>query len=129
MAGWEFGSFDAYLAEYLLGLSNTIVPGAVLVKSKDAVFLRSSSTTVMSVLILTGEFDSTCLDAYTSLFIGATIVCGGICGIFNWFKLLFSGKIVVSGRYHRHARVLEEDYDVQRKVFGHGFHDSIFLGL
>jgi Co/Zn/Cd efflux system component len=53
-------------------------------------FLRSSSTTVMSVLILTGEFDSTCLDAYTSLFIGATIVCGGICGIFNWFKLLFS---------------------------------------
>merc|ERR1712060_216809 len=52
--------------------------------------LRSFSTTVVSVLILTGAFDSTCLDAYTSLFIGATIVCGGLAGIFNWYKLLFS---------------------------------------
>merc|ERR1711897_62671 len=53
-------------------------------------FLRSSSTTVTSVLILTGEFDSTCLDAYTSLFIGATIVCGGLYGIVNWFRMLIS---------------------------------------
>jgi len=52
--------------------------------------LRSTSTTVMSVLILTGAFDSTCLDAYTSLFIGATIVCGALCGIVNWFKMLVS---------------------------------------
>merc|ERR1712157_178160 len=53
-------------------------------------FLRSTSTTVMSVLILTGAFDSTCLDAYTSLFIGATIVCGGLCGIVNWLRMLIS---------------------------------------
>jgi divalent metal cation (Fe/Co/Zn/Cd) transporter len=52
--------------------------------------LRSTSTTVMSVLILTGAFDSTCLDAYTSLFIGATIVCGALYGIVNWFKMLVS---------------------------------------
>merc|ERR1712048_1013786 len=52
--------------------------------------LRSTSTTVMSVLILTGAFDSTCLDAYTSLFIGATIVCGALYGVVNWFKMLVS---------------------------------------
>lgn len=51
-------------------------------------FLRSTSTTVMSLLILTGSFDSTCLDAYTSLFIGATIIVGAFFGIFNYFKLL-----------------------------------------
>merc|ERR1740121_3550848 len=40
-------------------------------------FLRSGSTVVMSLLILIGGYDSTCLDAYTSLLIGASIVCGG----------------------------------------------------
>eukprot|EP00931_Biecheleriopsis_adriatica_P027269 TRINITY_DN16426_c0_g1_i1.p1 TRINITY_DN16426_c0_g1~~TRINITY_DN16426_c0_g1_i1.p1 ORF type:complete len:355 (+),score=71.50 TRINITY_DN16426_c0_g1_i1:57-1067(+) len=51
-------------------------------------FLRSTSTTVMSLLILTDAFDSTCLDAYTSLCIGATIIIGGLFGVFNWLKLL-----------------------------------------
>lgn len=51
-------------------------------------FLRSTSTTVMSLLILTGSFDSTCLDAYTSLLIGATIIIGALFGVFNYFKLL-----------------------------------------
>merc|ERR1712048_1500139 len=52
--------------------------------------LRTTSTTIMSALILTGAFDSTCLDAYTSLFIGATIVSGALYGIVNWFKMLIS---------------------------------------
>jgi len=50
--------------------------------------LRSTSTTVMSLLILLGGYDSTCLDAYTSMFIGATIVLGAATGIFSWFKML-----------------------------------------
>lgn len=50
--------------------------------------LRSISTTVMSLLILSGGFDSTCLDAYVSLLIGASIICGGIFGLVNWMKML-----------------------------------------
>merc|ERR1711933_49192 len=38
--------------------------------------LRSGSTCVMSLLILLAGVNSTCLDANTSLFIGATIVLG-----------------------------------------------------
>jgi Co/Zn/Cd efflux system component len=53
----------------------------------SADFLRSTSTVVMSLLILVGGFDSTCLDAYTSMLIGASIVAGGLFGLFNWFKL------------------------------------------
>jgi hypothetical protein len=51
-------------------------------------FLRSTSTVFMSLLILLGGFDSTCLDAYTSLFIGATIIFGALVGIWEWLKLL-----------------------------------------
>jgi len=51
-------------------------------------FLRSTSTVVMSLLILVGGFDSTCLDAYTSLLIGASIVAGASVGIVSWIKLL-----------------------------------------
>jgi hypothetical protein len=51
-------------------------------------FLRSTSTVFMSLLILLGGFDSTCLDAYTSLFIGASITFGAAVGIFEWLKLL-----------------------------------------
>lgn len=51
-------------------------------------FLRSTSTVVMSLLILVGGYDSTCLDAYTSLLIGASIVAGGSMGVYNWIKLL-----------------------------------------
>merc|ERR1719230_157244 len=54
----------------------------------SADFLRSTSTFVMSLLILTTDFDSTCLDAWTSLFIGATIVCGALTGVYNWLRLL-----------------------------------------
>lgn len=50
-------------------------------------FLRSSSTVVMSLLILLGGYDSTCLDAYTSLLIGALIIGGACVGIFHWVKL------------------------------------------
>merc|ERR1712003_63483 len=52
-------------------------------------FLRSTSTVVMSLLILVGGFDSTCLDAYTSMLIGASIVLGGLFGVFNWMKLFY----------------------------------------
>merc|ERR1712187_381769 len=52
-------------------------------------FLRSTSTVIMSLLILVGGFDSTCLDAYTSLLIGATIVAGGSFGIYSWIKLVW----------------------------------------
>merc|ERR1711933_350086 len=52
-------------------------------------FLRSTSTVVMSLLILVGGFDSTCLDAYTSLLIGASIVAGASVGVASWIKLLF----------------------------------------
>jgi len=51
-------------------------------------FLRSSSTLIMSMLILCTSFDSTCMDAYTSLFIGATILLGAMAGVFRWLKLL-----------------------------------------
>ena len=51
-------------------------------------FLRSTSTVVMSMLILAGGFDSTCLDAYTSMLIGASIVAGALFGILNWAKLV-----------------------------------------
>eukprot|EP00928_Gymnodinium_smaydae_P053054 TRINITY_DN37133_c0_g1_i2.p1 TRINITY_DN37133_c0_g1~~TRINITY_DN37133_c0_g1_i2.p1 ORF type:complete len:209 (+),score=16.52 TRINITY_DN37133_c0_g1_i2:280-906(+) len=50
-------------------------------------FLRSSSTLIMSLLILLGGFDSTCLDAYISLFIGASILCGALAGLTSWLKL------------------------------------------
>jgi len=50
--------------------------------------LRSASTLVMSVLILGAGYDSTCLDAYTSLFIGATIIAGASTGLYQWLKLL-----------------------------------------
>jgi len=52
--------------------------------------MRSTSTTVMSLLILLGGVDSTCVDAYTSMLIGVTIIGGGCVGIFNWGKLLFT---------------------------------------
>lgn len=52
-------------------------------------FLRSTSTVIMSLLILVGGFDSTCLDAYTSMLIGASIVAGGLFGVFNWLKLFY----------------------------------------
>lgn len=55
----------------------------------SADFLRSTSTVVMSLLILVGGFDSTCLDAYTSLLIGASIVAGASVGVASWIKLLF----------------------------------------
>eukprot|EP00931_Biecheleriopsis_adriatica_P017493 TRINITY_DN12537_c0_g1_i1.p1 TRINITY_DN12537_c0_g1~~TRINITY_DN12537_c0_g1_i1.p1 ORF type:complete len:296 (+),score=36.40 TRINITY_DN12537_c0_g1_i1:78-965(+) len=70
-------------------------------------FLRSCSTTVMSVLILTGAFDSTCLDAYTSMLIGATIIIGALFGVLNWFKLL----AVVLGLYGPKAQGVESDSD------------------
>lgn len=50
-------------------------------------FLRSTSTIVMSLLILVGGFDSTCLDAYTSLLIGISIIAGACVGIFQWIGL------------------------------------------
>jgi len=53
-------------------------------------FLRSTSTLVMSLLILGGGFDSTCLDAYTSVLIGATILVGAMSGFWRWVKLLAS---------------------------------------
>jgi len=46
-------------------------------------FLRSASTVVMSLLILIGTFDSSCLDAYTSMLIGASIVAGAFFGLVN----------------------------------------------
>merc|ERR1712228_488280 len=52
-------------------------------------FLRSSSTLVMSFLILGTNFDSGCLDAYTSVLIGATILGGAAVGFFKWVKMLF----------------------------------------
>jgi len=50
--------------------------------------LRSTSTLVMSLLILIAHWDSTCLDAYTSIFIGATIIAGAFTGFFKWLKML-----------------------------------------
>jgi Co/Zn/Cd efflux system component len=61
-------------------------------------FLRSISTTVMSLLILLAHVDSGCADAYTSIIIGVSILCGAAVGFFKWVKLLFSffikGEIV-----------------------------------
>merc|ERR1711920_883587 len=53
-------------------------------------FLRSSSTLVMSFLILGTNFDSGCLDAYTSVLIGATILGGAAVGFFKWVKMLYT---------------------------------------
>mmetsp|Transcript_75243 Transcript_75243/g.232670 ORF Transcript_75243/g.232670 Transcript_75243/m.232670 type:complete len:312 (-) Transcript_75243:424-1359(-) len=53
-------------------------------------FLRSTSTLIMSLLILVGGFDSTCLDAYTSLFIGTTIIAGASAGLYSWMRLFVS---------------------------------------
>jgi Co/Zn/Cd efflux system component len=50
--------------------------------------LRSTSTLVMSLLILIAHWDSTCLDAYTSVFIGITIIAGALTGLFKWLKML-----------------------------------------
>eukprot|EP00931_Biecheleriopsis_adriatica_P020926 TRINITY_DN13840_c0_g1_i1.p1 TRINITY_DN13840_c0_g1~~TRINITY_DN13840_c0_g1_i1.p1 ORF type:complete len:291 (+),score=64.18 TRINITY_DN13840_c0_g1_i1:80-952(+) len=52
--------------------------------------MRSTSTTVMSILILWGGVDSSCADAYTSIIIGVTIIIGGLMGIFSWIKLLWA---------------------------------------
>jgi len=53
-------------------------------------FLRSTSTMVMSLLILLAHVDSGCADAYTSVLIGVSILCGASVGFFKWVKLLFS---------------------------------------
>lgn len=53
-------------------------------------FLRALSTLVMSLLIFGTDFDSTCLDAYTSILIGATILAGATVGFFKWAKMLFT---------------------------------------
>jgi len=60
--------------------------------------MRSTSTTVMSILILWAGVDSSCADAYTSIFIGVTIIGGGCVGIFNWVKLLWA---FYHERFHR----------------------------
>jgi Co/Zn/Cd efflux system component len=61
-------------------------------------FLRSISTTAMSLLILLAHVDSGCADAYTSIIIGVSILCGAAVGFFKWVKLLSSffikGEIV-----------------------------------
>jgi hypothetical protein len=51
-------------------------------------FLRASSTLIMSIIILCTDFDSTCLDAYTSVLIGATILGGAALGFVKWAKML-----------------------------------------
>jgi Co/Zn/Cd efflux system component len=56
----------------------------------SADFLRSTSTMVMSLLILLAHVDSGCADAYTSILIGVSILCGASVGFFKWVKLLFS---------------------------------------
>jgi len=56
----------------------------------SADFLRSTSTLVMSLLILLCKVDSTCIDAYTSIFIGITIISGAFVGFFKWIKLLIT---------------------------------------
>lgn len=52
--------------------------------------LRSTSTLVMSLMILIGHMDSTCLDAYTSVLIGASIIAGAFVGFFKWMKMLIT---------------------------------------
>jgi len=66
-------------------------------------FLRASSTLVMSILIIGTDFDSRCLDAYTSILIGATILVGATVGFFKWAKMLFT--------YLRKDEVAEECND------------------
>jgi len=56
----------------------------------SADFLRSTSTLIMSLLILLCKVDSTCIDAYTSVFIGITIISGAFVGFFKWIKLLIT---------------------------------------
>jgi len=51
-------------------------------------FLRSTSTMVMSLVILLANVDSGCVDAYTSILIGVTILLGAAVGFFKWVKLL-----------------------------------------
>jgi len=52
--------------------------------------LRSGSTLVMSLLILLAHFDSGCLDGYTSMLIGVTIIAGAFVGFFKWLKMLIT---------------------------------------
>lgn len=52
-------------------------------------FLRSTSTLVMSFIILSSKVDSNCVDAYTSIVIGATIIAGALVGFWKWLRLLF----------------------------------------
>ncbi|CAE6930222.1 unnamed protein product [Symbiodinium sp. CCMP2592] len=61
-------------------------------------FLRSVSTVVMSLLILLGKFDSACLDAYTSMVIGASIVAGAIFGLVNLGALVRQWARKIRGR-------------------------------
>lgn len=56
----------------------------------SADFLRSSTTLVMSLMILLCKVDSTCIDAYSSIFIGVTIFAGAFVGFFKWIKLLIT---------------------------------------
>jgi len=65
-------------------------------------FLRSTSTTVMSLVILTGIADSTCADAYTSVIIGATIIAGAFLGFWKWVKMLIG---CISGHDSHEATV------------------------
>merc|ERR1712032_1143041 len=50
--------------------------------------IRSTSTLVMSLLILIWHKDSKCLDAYTSMLIGVSIIAGAFVGFFKWLKML-----------------------------------------
>jgi Co/Zn/Cd efflux system component len=52
--------------------------------------VRSTSTLVMSLMILLSEMDSACADAYTSLFLAATIVAGASTGLVSWVKLFLA---------------------------------------
>ncbi|CAL1162812.1 unnamed protein product [Cladocopium goreaui] len=54
-------------------------------------FLRAFTALVLSLLILIcTSWDSTCLDAYCSLVIGVTILCGVLVGLQKWICLLLS---------------------------------------
>ena len=79
----EFQSFSPFLRRTGSGRSVNIF-SAFLHVSAD--FLRSSATLVMSLIILFGQVDSTCIDAYSSIFIGVTIVVGAFVGFFKWLK-------------------------------------------
>jgi len=52
--------------------------------------LRSVSTLIMSLLILVGHMDSSCLDAYTSMVIGVSIIGGALFGFVKWLKMLIA---------------------------------------